>query len=545
MTAKQTHMGIAEPVGVPDEEVVTVEVCSESDIQEGQVMEVQVCGQTVLLVRSGGVLSALGSRCTHYGAPLSTGVLSGGRLRCPWHGACFDVLTGDIEEYPGLDCLPLHKVTVENNQVFVSAKVKALKQTKRVKEMHSQDPGVTHTVLLIGGGPAALICAETLRQEKYGGRIVMVTKDDLPPYDRTKLSKVMNVEDATIILRQVEFLHQYGIEVWLKKEVKSVDSAAKTVTLDDGSVHRYDQLLIATGCRPRLLNCPGADLQNVRMLRNPNDAREIHHASVNRHAVIVGASFIGMEVASCLADVAASVTLIGSSRLPYERTLGPEVGKVTMQMLAEKNVRFYMNDRVTELRGQNGTVSEVVLKSGVVLPASIVVVGIGVIPNAEFLEGSSVEMDSKGAVIVDRFMKTNIPDIFGAGDVTAFPLPGQDAQRVSLGHWQLAQAQGRVAAFNMLDRPLEMSSVPFFWTVLSKRSIRYVGHGEGHTEVVLKGNVEELKFLAFYIKADDVVAAASLNFDPAISQLAERMQAGKRTTRAQATSEDLSWLKPL
>ncbi|XP_029111504.1 apoptosis inducing factor mitochondria associated 4 [Scleropages formosus] len=540
MAERRTTVDDVEP---HTEEVLTEEVCHESDLQEGQMMEVEVGQHKVLLVRSGGVYSAIGNSCTHYGAPLSKGALSGGRVRCPWHGACFNVKTGDIEEYPGLDCVAHHKVTIENNKVYVSAKIKSLKQPKRVKAMGRRVPAITHTVLLVGGGPAALVCAETLRQENYGGRIIMITKDDLPPYDRTKLSKAMNTENDSILLRRMEFFHEYDIEVWMNKEVKFVNTDKKTVMLNDSSQHHYDQLLIATGSRARDLECPGADLENVTLLRVPEDARKIHHGSINCRAVIIGSSFIGMEVASYLADKAASVTVIGSSKFPYERILGPEVGMITMQILQEKKVKFYMKDCVTEIKGENGKVKEVILKSGVVLPADIVIAGIGVIPNSEFLFGSSVNLDSRNMVIVDKFMKTNVPDVFSAGDVTSFPLAAYENQRVSLGHWHLAQTQGRVAALNMLNKPAEMKSVPFYWTVLAGKSIRYAGYGEGYTQVILKGKVEELKFLAFYVKDDEVVAAASLNSDPAVSQFAERIAAGKQTTKEQAESEDLSWLK--
>ncbi|KAL4647621.1 apoptosis-inducing factor 3-like [Arapaima gigas] len=574
MAEKQPNAGRIELQSDP---VITVEVCRESDLQEGEMMEVEVGEHKVLLLRSGGVFSAIGNSCTHYGAPLSKGAFSGGRVRCPWHGACFNITTGDIEEYPGLDCLPYHKVTVEKNKVYVSAKMKSLKQPKRMKEMGRRVPEITHTVLLVGGGPAALVCAETLRQENYGGRIVMITKDNLLPYDRTKLSKAMNIEDDSILLRRMEFFHQYDIEVWVNKEVTSVNTEKKTVTLNDSTLHHYDQLLIATGSRsvPRGLECPGSDLENVIFLRVPEDAKKIHHGSTNRQVAVIGSSFIGMEVASYLADKAASVTVIGSSKFPYERTLGPEVGIVAMQILEEKNVKFYMKDRVTEIKGQNRKVKEIILRSGAVVPADIVIAGIGVIPNSEFLKGSSVNLDSKNMVIVDKFMKTNILNVFSAGDVTSFPLAVSKNQRVSLGHWHLAQTQGRVAALNMLNKPTEMNSVPFYWTVLAGKSIRYadkyffdlpgkikchhrnnlwfdhhfivsliyLGYGEGYTEVILKGKVEELKFLAFYIKNDEVVAAASLNFDPAVSQFAERMAAGKRITRDQAESEELGWLK--
>uniref|UniRef100_UPI0037E70CDB apoptosis-inducing factor 3 n=1 Tax=Semicossyphus pulcher TaxID=241346 RepID=UPI0037E70CDB len=524
-------------------EELTAVVCLESDLQEGQMMEVEVGHHSVLLTRSEGKYSAIGNQCTHYGAPLSKGFISGHTVRCPWHGACFNVHTGDLEEFPGMDCLPCHKVKIQNSKVYVSVNKKTLRQEKRIKNMGGSVPGITHTVLLLGGGAASLICAETLRQEEFGGRIIMATKDELLPYDKTRLSKVMNVESDSILLRRMEFFHKYDIEVWLRKEALLVDTDKMTVTFDDGSVQSYDQLFISTGCRAKGLDLPGMKLDNVKMLETPEDARQIHAACLGCNVVLVGTSFVGMEIASYLIDKASSITVIGSSELPYQNTLGKEIGKVTMMMLSEKNVRFYMNDNVTEVIGADGKVKEVVLKSGKVIPADVLIVGIGIKPNSEFLHGSKIQMDSKSFVTVDQFMRTNVPGVFCGGDLATFPLKMAKNQMVNIGHWQMAQAHGRVAALNMLGTQTELSSVPFYWTVLLGTTIRYAGYGEGYTEIVMKGKFEDRKFLALYIKDDEVIAAASLNYDPAVSAVAERLVAGKVITKKEAESDNLSWLQ--
>ncbi|XP_077467617.1 apoptosis inducing factor mitochondria associated 4 [Stigmatopora argus] len=524
-------------------EEVTGLVCQEDDLDDGQMKVVSVADQKVLLVRSGGQYSAIGTECSHYNAPLVKGALVGNRVRCPFHGACFNIKTGDIEEYPGLDSLPCYKVNVQDGKVYVSIKKKALKQGRRVKEMCSVLPNITHTILLIGGGPAALVCAETLRQNGYQGRIVMVTKDSQLPFDKPKLSKAMNVDISNIVLRSGDFLQQYGIEVRTEQEAVAVNTREKAVTMKDGGLLHYDQLLIATGCRARPLTCPGSDLKGVKSLERYEDASDIHASCLGRKAVVVGASFIGMEVASYLANKASSVAIVGTTEYPFERSLGAQIGHMTMQMLEEQNVKFYMNDGVTEIRGENGSVKSVTLKSGTILDADIVIIGIGVIPNSDFLAGSEVDLDPRKAVVVDKFMRTNVADVFSAGDITSFPLTLRDNQRVNVGHWQMSQAHGRVAALNMLNIPTKIESVPFFWTVLLGKSIRYAGYGEGYTEIVFKGKLEERKFLAFYIKDDTVVAVASLMFDPAVAHLAELMAAGQRITKAHTQVEDLSWLK--
>ncbi|XP_051956695.1 apoptosis-inducing factor 3 [Xyrauchen texanus] len=539
MSEKQSDL----VAGSDQDEEVTDVVCVESHLKDGEMMEVEVGHHNILLIRSDGVYSAISNQCTHYGAPLSKGVLSGHRVRCPWHGSCFNVKTGDLEEYPGIDCLPCHKVKVENSKVYVSVKKKIQGQPKRIKWMGVRDQEVFHTVLLLGGGVASLICAETLRQENYGGRIIMVSRDDLLPYDKTRLSKVMDAESDSLLMRSMDFFHKYDIEVWLKKEALSVDTNKKTATFDDGLIQCFDQILIATGCRAKCLDCPGADLENVLMLETPEDARRIHYACMGCRTVFVGTSFVGMEVASYMIDKASSITIIGSTELPYQKTLGPEIGKVTMMMLEENGVKFHMNDAIAEVQGENRRVKAVKLKSGTTIETDVLIVGIGVVPNSEFLKGSPIRMDSKNYVIVDNYMRTNITDVYCAGDLTAFPLKMAGGQRVSIGHWQIAQTHGRTAAFNMLQREVELNTVPFYWTVLLGRTIRYTGYGEGYTEMVLKGKFENMKFLAIYLKHDEVVAAAGLNVEPAVSVVAERLAEGRVITKAEAMSDDLSWLK--
>ncbi|RVE64778.1 hypothetical protein OJAV_G00129220 [Oryzias javanicus] len=536
-------MSKLQDAGQSEEEEVTELVCQEADLHDGQMKEVTVQDQKVLVVRTQGQYLAVGGRCSHYNAPLIKGALVGERVRCPFHGACFNVRTGDIEDYPGLDSLPTYKIKVEDGNVYVSVNKKSLKLTRRVKEMCTLEPGAKHTVLLVGGGPAAQVCAETLRQNCYQGRIIMITKDSLPPYDKTKLSKVMNVESSSILLRPADFYQQYGIEVWTIKEVVSVNPADKAVKMSDGTVQHYDQLLISTGCRARPLSCPGSDLKGVHLLQSYDDAKEIHSSGATQKAVVIGASFIGVEVAAYLSDKAASVALVGPTEYPFEKSLGPEIGKICMEMLEERNVKFYMNSKVTEIRGENGKVKEVVLNNDTVLEADVVIGGIGVIPNTSFLAGTEIGVDSKKAVIVDKFMRTNIADVFGAGDVTSFPLTIRGGEQVNIGHWQMSQAHGKIAGLNMMKKPTPIESVPFFWTSFLGKSLRYTGYGEGYTEIIFKGRVEDRKFLAFYIKNDVVVAASSLMFDPAVAQVAELMSKGSIITKTQAQADSLSWLQ--
>ncbi|KGL93409.1 Apoptosis-inducing factor 3, partial [Charadrius vociferus] len=503
----------------------------------------------VLLVRNRKEFSALGSKCPHYGAPLSKGVLKGERLRCPWHGACFNIKTGDIEEYPSLDCLPCFKVTVKDGKVFVTAKKKVL--TLPAVTKHKQHLGLSKrcplnqsTMLLLGGGVAALLCAETLRQEGFTGRIIMATKEKHVPYDKSKLSKEMNLKAEDFYLRKPEFLDAHGIELWTEKEAVSVDFQKQKVCFMDGSSQKYNQLLIATGSHSSSLKVPGADLQNVFILQTPEDSSKILELATGRNLVIIGASFIGTRLQTAERSRASGHP--ASARDTNETSLQPGAAAklpawvlagqlpLPFQMLQNKGVKFYMKTELCELKGEDGKVTEAVLSGGEKLPAAVVVVGIGVFPNSAFLKGTSIARDDSGAILVDLHMQTNIPNVFAAGDVVSFPVALLNGDRTSIHHQQVAEAHGHIAALNMLKKDKELHTVPFFWTTMLGKSIRYAGCGKGYTDTVVKGSLEQQKFLIFYIRDGFVTAAASLNCDPMVSLIAEVLCSGKQISKEEA-----------
>ncbi|XP_064533462.1 apoptosis-inducing factor 3-like isoform X1 [Pseudopipra pipra] len=436
-----------------DTNTVTAEVCREDDVGDGELLEVMVAGYPVLLVRNRKEFSALGSKCPHYGAPLSKGVLRGERLRCPWHGACFNIRTGDIEEYPSLDCISCFKVTVEDGKVFVTAKKKDLENSLRVKDRSRRCLVNQNTMLLLGGGVAALVCAETLRQEGFTGRIIMATKEKHVPYDKSKLSKEMDLKAEDIYLRKPEFLDAQGIEFWTEKEAVSVDFQKQQVHFMDGSSQKYHQLLIATGSHSSFLKVPGADLQNVCVLQTPEDSSKILELATGKNLVIVGASFVGMEVAAFLSDKAGTISVVEREEFPFQHALGPQVGGVAMKMLQNKGVKFHMKSELCELKGKYGKVTEAVLANGEKLPADVVVVGIGSTPSSAFLKGTSIARDDKGAILVDLHMQTNIPNVFAAGDVVSFPVALLNGDRSSIHHQQVAEAHGESSATSLSSSP--------------------------------------------------------------------------------------------
>ncbi|NXF79785.1 AIFM3 factor, partial [Sclerurus mexicanus] len=515
----------------------------------------------VLLVRNKKEFSALGSKCPHYGAPLSKGVLRGQRLRCPWHGACFNIRTGDIEEYPTLDCISSFKVTVEDGKVFVTAKKKVL--TLPAVIAHEPHLGRCllnqNTMLLLGGGVAALVCAETLRQEGFTGRIIMATREKHVPYDKSKLSKEMDLKAEDVYLRKPEFLSAQGIEFWTEKEAVSVDFQKQKVHFMDGSSQKYHQLLIATGSHSSFLKVPGADLQNVCILQTPEDSSKILKLATGKNLVIIGASFIGTRLETAKKSQAsrvpapardtngASLQPGAAAELParvlagYSSFYSSTAWNFLMntqtspfQMLQNKGVKFHMKSELCELKGKDGKVAEAVLSNGEKLPADVIVVGIGSTPNSAFLKGTSIARDDKGAILVDLHMQTNIPNVFAAGDVVSFPVALLSGERSSIHHQQVAEVHGHFAALNMLKKEKELHTVPFFWTTLFGKTIRYAGCGKGYTDTVVKGSLEQQKFLIFYIRDGHVTAAASLNCDPMVSLIAEVLYSGKQISKEEA-----------
>uniref|UniRef100_A0A673I203 Apoptosis-inducing factor 3-like n=1 Tax=Sinocyclocheilus rhinocerous TaxID=307959 RepID=A0A673I203_9TELE len=461
----------------------------------GRIREVDLGAGRALLIKEHGEFFAMGHKCPHYGAPLVKGVLSKGHVRCPWHGACFNITTGDIEDFPGLDSLPTFQVRVEKEKVIIRANKQALQTQRRSKAMSkcsaviNSSTGFSH-VLIIGSGPAGLVCAETLRQEGFTDRIVMCTMDTHLPYDRPKLSKVCTQNK----------LHKLP---YVSSQVVSVDVKTRTVTFRDGFKMEYRKLFIATGSRPKPLSYKGKDVGNVFHLRTPEDANSIATLASSKNAVIVGTSFIGMEVAAALTDKAHSVSVIGIEAVPFRKALGEKVGKALMKLFESNRVKFYMLNEVWEMRGE------------VSYPATA------------FLKQSGVHMDSKGFIPVNKTMQTNIDGVFAGGDVVTFPLALRSNKKVNIPHWQMAHVHGRVAALSMMGKASDIKTVPYFWTAMFGKSIRYAGYGDGFDDVVIQGDLDELKFVAFYTKSEEVVAVASMNYDPIVSRVAEVFGSGK------------------
>ncbi len=520
-----------------------VHLANISDLRNGEMKEFSAGETRILLARVDDRFHAVSATCTHYGGPLAEGVLCGTRVMCPWHHAVFNVVNGDMVEPPALDALTCYNVGVEGERVFVTVPEDA--ETRRTPTMVQRDTVAdSRQFVIIGAGAAGYAAAQTLREEGFRGNVVMITREDRAPYDRPNLSKDYlhgHAEPEWMPLRPGEFFKEHDIQLVLNKEVTLVDARNKTIAFDGGETMEYDALLVATGGAPIRLNIPGSDLKNVCLLRSFGDADSIiETASRSRHAVVVGASFIGMEAAYSLRERGLEVTVVAPSREPFENTLGVEVGALFRRVHESHGVKFKLGSIVYRFDGTHN-VEAVTLDNGEQVETDMVVMGVGVRPVTQFLDG--VDLDHAGAVVVDSRLRA-AGGLYAAGDIVSFPDP-RTGGNVRIEHWRTAQQQGRTAARNMLGRNVTFDAVPFFWTRQFDIGLLYVGHAASWDEIIYHGNVAARDFLAFFVKDKRVLAVAGMNRDQEMAAAEELLRLGYMPTREQLQLSNISLVEML
>ncbi|MDQ3802444.1 MAG: FAD-dependent oxidoreductase [Acidobacteriota bacterium] len=505
--------------------------------------QVAADGTDILLARVGGKYHAVGAHCTHYGAPLVEGALCGERVVCPWHHACFNVTTGDLEEPPALDALPRYGVRVEGESVIVSLPDEV--EDRRTPAMTKRDSSSdARLFVILGGGAAGYAAAQTLREDGFKGRVLMITREDRAPYDRPNLSKDYlqgRAEPGWIPLRADEFFAEHDIEVLREKEVVRVDVATKTITFEGGDTLTCDSLLAATGGTPRRLDIPGSRVKNIFVLRSFGDVDALVEAARRAsRAVVIGAGLIGMETAASLTERGLSVTVVAPGGVPFEKTLGAEIGGLFRRVHEARGVQFKLGAGAARFEG-DGTVEAVVLDSGERVEADLVVVGVGVRPATDFLEG--VELHKDGGVYVDRHLRA-ADGVYAAGDIAYFPSP-PTGERHRIEHWRTAEQQGRTAAHNMAGKNVEFGGVPFFWTRQFDAGLLYVGHAASWDEIIFKGAVPSQDFLAFYVKDERVLAVAGMNRDREMAAIEELMRLERMPASARLHDDPVDFLELL
>ena len=513
-------------------------VAQEGDLEDGEMKQVSADGTDVLLARtSGGRYLATHAYCSHYGAPLADGALSGDRVICPWHHACFRLKDGRHLEPPGQDGLPAFDVRTEGGDVIVTLPDEVPEEVPPEMAARSSPSGGHEPVaVVLGGGAAGAYAAEGLREEGFDGRVVMITADHFRPYDRINLSKSYLAGDLTqadeIVLRPSSFYQEYDIDVLQGRRVERVEGQEQRLTFADGETMAYDTLVLAPGGTPRHLDVEGTDLGGVHTLRNPEDSDAIQaEAKAAAHAVVVGASFIGMECASSLRQLNEdlAITVVAPEEVPFAPVLGEEVGGVLRALHEEHGVAFRLGTHVAALRGNGGEVHEVELDGGGALPADLVVVGIGVEPTTGFVE--DIEQADDGGLVVDAQLRARLTGsaeaddtLFAAGDVAQFPywLDGDRPTRIE--HWRLACQHGRLAGRNAAGAGDAYRSVPYFWTTQHGLHLRYVGQVEAFEEVVIEGDLGARDFVAYYLKNGRVWAACGSGRDKELAAFEELMR---------------------
>ncbi|SHM36719.1 FAD-dependent oxidoreductase [Rhizobacter sp. OV335] len=481
-------------------------------IADGAMLAGRIDGEDALLVRQGDAVFAIGAQCTHYHAALADGLLDGHVLHCPMHHAQFDIRSGTALCAPALDDLPCWRVEQRGGQVFARERLVAAPRSRREAR-----PDALDDVLIVGGGAAGLAAADMLRREGYEGRLAILSADADPPVDRPNLSKDFlagTAEADWLPLRPDAWYAERRIELLLDTRVDAIDVAARRLRLAGGATRPFGALLLATGADPVRLEVPGAAPGQVLGLRSFADSRAIvARAATARSALVVGASFIGLEVAASLRARGLEVHVVAPDAVPMQRVLGPELGAFVRELHASHGVVFHLGTTLERLDGTQARLAD-----GTVVTADMVVAGIGVRPALALAEQAGFAVDR--GVSVDAWLQTSAPGIYAAGDIARWPDP-HSGERIRVEHWALAERQGQVAALNMLGQRRAFDISPFFWSQHYDVTIQYVGHAERWDAIEIDGSLAARDCSVRYLLGGRVLAVVTLGRDLA-SLRAER-----------------------
>jgi NADPH-dependent 2,4-dienoyl-CoA reductase/sulfur reductase-like enzyme/nitrite reductase/ring-hydroxylating ferredoxin subunit len=472
------------------------------ELQDGGMLLGHFNGEPVLLVRKGAAIHAMGAKCTHYGGPLAEGLFDGSTVRCPWHHACFRPDTGEAVHAPAIDPVPCYAVELRDGRLFVTG-------TTPKRAASAPSGAVPSSVIIVGGGAAGFAAAEMLRRQGYQQPLSVISADDADPYDRPNLSKdylAGKAPEEWIPLRPPDWYQQTKVDLVVSRRVVRLNPDRRSIELDDGRRLEYGALLLATGASPVKLDVAGAQLPHVCYLRTLSDSRAIiERASQARRAVVVGASFIGLEVAASLRTRNLDVHVVAPDEIPMQRVLGAELGRFVREVHEQHGVRFHLGQTVSSIAEQSVT-----LKNGTKLDADLVVVGIGVRPNLVVAEQAGLRIDR--GVVVDEHLRTSAPNIWAAGDIARWP-DRYSGTSIRVEHWVVAEQQGQAAARSMLGHNQPYTTAPFFWSAHYDVMINYVGAAQDWDEVKVTGSIPDRDCLVAYRKNGKTLAVASINRD--------------------------------
>jgi apoptosis-inducing factor 3 len=474
------------------------------DIPEGGSLIGHAGEEEVLLIRSGENVFAVSPHCTHYHGPLSEGLAVDGSVRCPWHHACFDLRTGEAIRAPAIDPISCWNVELNEGEVVVKDKRPVAKATRRRTSNQQPDK-----IVIVGGGAAGFAAAEMLRRKGFQKSVLMITSDPALPYDRPNISKdylAGTIPFKFVPLRDDGFYKANNIETRVGVSALKLNVHSREILLSDGEKASYDRLLLATGAEPIHLDIPGADQPHVHVLRSLADCETIISAAkIARRVVVIGASFIGLEVAAALRKRKLEVHVVAPDKVPMARILGQELGLFIRSLHEENGVVFHLEDKATSIGDRL-----LRLQNGGSIDADLVVVGIGVRPRLELADRAGIVLDR--GIAVDQYLETNVPHVYAAGDVARWP-DVHSGQSIRVEHWVVAERQGQTAAINMMGHREPFNAVPFFWSQHYDVPINYVGHAESWDKLEVDGDPMKKDCLVRYLRNGRIAAVASIYRD--------------------------------
>jgi NADPH-dependent 2,4-dienoyl-CoA reductase/sulfur reductase-like enzyme/nitrite reductase/ring-hydroxylating ferredoxin subunit len=491
--------------------------CGTEKVIDGEMLLGHAFGEPVLVARRGDELFAIAATCTHYGGPLAKGLMVDCTVRCPLHHARFDLRTGEAIAAPALNDVACYNVERRGERFLVTGKI-----DRKLERKPKLSPA---SVVIIGSGAAGGAAAEMLRRQGYKGPVILIGSDEFLPYDRPNLSKdylAGNAPEEWIPLRPPEFYREHKIETLTNTTVTAIDPKSKQVTLSDDRSLGYGALLLATGADPVRLRIPGNHLPHVCYLRNLGDSRRIIEKAKNANrAVVIGSSFVGLEVAWSLRERKLEVAVVGKGLVPLRNVLGKEMGNLVRETHEAHGVKFHLGRTPEAIRDKH-----VELDDGTKLDCDLVVVGIGVRPNTQVAEQAGIATDN--GVVVNEFLETSAPGVFAAGDIARWPDPRAGLIRVE--HWVVAQRQGQMAARNILGAREPFVVPPFFWSNHFDVHIHYVGHGSGEDRARMVGDLNVKDASVAFESGDKLTAVASVGRDRENLEAEVALERGHRFT---------------
>lgn len=475
------------------------------DLPDGGQILGTVGEDEIIVLRRGDAVFACGAYCTHYHGALMDGLATEETLRCPLHHACFSIRTGEALHAPALDALQCWRIERIGDTIFVREKL-AQPGAPATTAGAGTSP---RSVIIIGGGAAGLAAAEMLRREGYAGSLTLISAEDSPPCDRPNLSKDFlagTAPEEWMALRPPEFYTQQRIELLLNTHVSSIHTERKRVKLESGRELEYDALLLATGAEPVHIEIPGAPASKVCYLRSFADSRAIvAKAATAKSAVVVGASFIGLEVAASLRERSLEVHVVAPENVPMLRTLGAEAGRWVQTLHESHGVKFHLGKTLQRMDSRRA-----ILSDGTSLDADFVVLGVGVRPAISLATSAGLAIDR--GVLVNEYLETSAPGVYAAGDIARWPDP-HSGERIRVEHWVVAERQGQVAARNILGRREKFTAVPFFWCQYYDVAIRYLGHAEQWDSIKVEGSFADRDCTVTYLRGGKRLAIATVQRD--------------------------------